>query len=817
MRSIFQSLNGFFIWVWRFLTEPFETLPKPEDRTRAVFASAFLLFSAIAVAIEQASAGNTPLIALILLIIGYFLARTRGFKIATFLLIFTLTFPSYLVALRQPNPEPNQLISTFVWIIVPLLISSLVYSVRTTAIIGMLNFLALNALSLIHPELDYRMIGGALGFYGLFAMILITVMIQRNQIENDRQKELIESHDELSREVAQRKRFAEQAQRRADQLVMLNEVSYAISNQKSLEKVLELIFEKTKDVIPLNVFYVALYDKNTASVSFPIMFDNGKRWEDQTISLKKANRIAKIIQSGKPLLLNRTLEEIEESQKTDTRLGDQSQTSVSAMMAPLQLGTRIIGVISAQSYSMDIYNDDHLSTLTALAHQVVVAIENVRLFEQTAKRAQRLSILNEIGREISTLADLPALMENVYRQIDHVLSTDFFFISLYNKEKQELSFPLMYDAGRRWKQDPTPVTDDTFSGKTILTRKPVLVNNWADPEQGDASPPLLVGDDSNITKSLMFVPILWGSETLGVISVQSYSAGAYHEEDLNLLSGIAHQVAIAIQNTRLLEETKQNARHLSILNEVGRAVSKIMDLPDLLETVYEQGKNSILLDAFFVGLYHPETHEISFPIIFDGGKRYNQDSGPISISSFLNRFLAGEKTILINRTPEELAKSTPALTALGEKDKRSASIMAVPLISRNEIVGLISAQSYSLNAYDEKDVELLKGIASQVAIAIENSRLFAATQQEIKERQRAEMEAQKERDFALQVMNALGQGVSVSLLDGVYEYVNPAYAQMLGYKPEDMIGEVSDHFALPDETGKYTEERTQRQLGKTTT
>lgn len=816
MRSIFQKLYVPFTWVWKFLTEPFETLPKAEDRTRAVFASAFLLFSAIAVAMEQSTAGNTPLVALILLIIGYLLARTRGFKIATLLLIVTLTFPSYLVVFRLTNLDPNRMISAFAWIVIPLLISSLVYSVRTTVIIGTLNILALIVLPHIRPELNYGILGGALGFYGLSAAILIIVMTQRNQIEKDRKRELIESHNELKQEANQREMFAKQAQRRADQLVMLNEVSHAISSEQSVEKVLELIFEKTRQVIPLDVFYVALYDRTTDSISFPIMFDNGQRWKNQTASFKNANRIADIFQSGNPLLLNRTSEEIEESRKVDTRLGDQSRVSASAVTAPLQLGSRIIGVISAQSYSMDTYNDDHLVTLTALAHQVVVAIENVRLFEQTSKRAQRLAILNEIGREISTLTDLPSLMENVYQQVSNVLPTDVFFIGMYDKNRNELVFPIMYDAGRRRVQQSNLLLDGTLSGKTILTRKALRINNW--PESAEEN--IIhhsVGDDASIIKSAMFAPMLSGKETLGVISVQSHTADAYHEEDLDLLSGIAFQVAIAIQNTRLLDDIKQNEGHLSILNEVGRVVSELRDLPELLELIHEQVNNYLSADFFYVGLYTPETDSVFYPFVIDEGIRYYPDPEPLTPNSFLSNILNGEPATFILRSSEELRVNADGEGMLGNETKRSASLLAAPLKISEKAIGVISTQSYSINAYTKDDLNLLIGIGNQVSIAIENSRLYTAIQQEIKERERAEMESQRERDFAVQIMDTLGQGVSVSMLDGVYEYVNPAYAQMLGYNPEDMIGEPSDRFALPDEAKKYKEERRLRQTGKATT
>ena len=991
MKTLYLSITSFLKILWGLLTEPFESLPRAEDRRYAIISTAFLLLFFIFVEIEQVVAGNTPRITSLILLASYFVARTHWYKIATMALLVTLSFPSYLVALNTPNPDPNLLLAIFSWIVLPLILSGLLYSVRITVIYSAANILMLASMPLFREGMEFGAMGAALGFYILASLFIIIVMIQRDAFEKDRQTELIESRNQLSEEALQRERFAEQAHRRADQLAMLNEVSRVISSLHGLEETLDAILEQIRRVIPLDVFFVALYDESTDMVTFPILFDGGGKWQEKPVSLQKANRIARVIRSGQPLLINRTEEEIEESKKSDTRFGDLTRVAASALVSPLQVGTRIMGVISTQSYSMDAYNDEHSMLLTAIAQQVVIAIENARLLEQTEKRAQRLAILNEIGQELSTLTNLPTLMEKVYQQIQKALSADLFFVNLLDAQNERVTFPFMMDTGQRWEQKPKPLTDmeGSFTYETIRTRQPLLINQWSASPENDESNPPIIGDDTKITKSLMFAPLLSGQEMLGAISAQSYKANAYTEEDLNLLSGIANQVAVSIKNTRLLEETKQNegylstlnelgrvvselrnlpelleviyqevkkhlsvdafyvglhhpesntvsypimydegisyhpepdditthsflykllhgehakfirrteeemaredknygmlgnvskvsaslliaplktgeqvigvisaqsykvdayteddlnlligignqvgvaiqnarlleeirqnAEHLSILNEAGRAVSQIMDLPDLLEVIYDQGRKSFSLDAFFVGLYHPERNEISFPLVFDDGRRFDAPPSEVIESSFLGRFLKGEKSILINRTEEELARNVTQQQRMGDKSKLSASIIAAPLISRDQIVGMISAQSYTLNAYNKSHVRLLEGIANQIAIAIENSRLYTSAQQEIRERERVEMELQKERDFAVQVMNTLGQGVSVSMLDGVYEYVNPAYAHMLGYTPDDMIGEPSEHFALPEEDGKHSEQRTHREHGKTTT
>ncbi|MEP7135445.1 MAG: GAF domain-containing protein [Chloroflexota bacterium] len=776
--------------LWRGLTEPFENLPQAGDRRRSVTTSAFLLFAVIAVAVEQMLAGNTPFSALVLLIVGYFLARTRWFKVAALILIFTLTFPSYLVVLRLPDPDANRIISAFAWVIMPLLISSLIYSVQTTVVLSVINLAALIVLPFTHPELDYRAMGGTIGLFGLVSSILIIVMIQRNEIEKDRQKELIESHEKLSLEVAERERFAEQAQSRADQLVMLNAVSAAISGLQDLDSILNVIFEQMKYNFRFDVFFVALLNEKTDTLSFPITVDNGKRWQEPEKQLADALRTAQVIQSGEPLLWNRSAAEIQTALTTNNRVGDSSRVAASIVINPLRIGKKTVGAISIQSYEANTYTNEQVVLLSALAHQICIAIENARLFEETKQNAQSLLTLNEVGRAVSELTDLPTLLEGIYEQTQNTIALDAFYVGLYENNTDQIVFPLMYDDGKRYEPSRSKVNESTTLSNLRQGGKAILINRTP-AELAPVNSENMLGDTSRVSASLMIAPLTVGNQVVGVISIQSYKLNAYNEKDLNLLTGIASQVAVAIQNTRLLEETRRKAQQLAILNEVGRAVAELMNLSDLLEVVYEQSKNSFSLDAFFVGLYHPETNQISFPMMYDSGKRFQQSPGPISEDSFLAHFLGGEKAHLINRTSEELAAPKNNDQMLGEETKPSASIMVTPLLIRERVIGLISAQSYSLNAYNDSDLDLLSQIANQISIAIENSRLYTSAQQEIAERQKFEEQLgaaeRKYRELVERVPAVIYSSETGAA--GRWFYVSPQIEALLGFTPEEWLAD----------------------------
>ena len=586
MKSFFNGIGFMFRAFWKVLTEPFITHTKPEDHRRAIVTTAFLLFSFIAVGLEQMTAGNTPFVALVSLAIGYFLARTYWYKLATLILLATLTIPSYLVAISLPNPDPNRMLSAFAWIILPLILSSLIYSTRSAVIYAVINIFALAALPSIRPELNFGVIGAPLGFYVLATLFTIIVMAQRNELEKDRQYEIIESHNKLNDEVELRKRFAAQSQRRADQLAMLNEISRVISKQQGLDEILDSIFFEVKRIISLDVFYVALYDEKIDTVSFPILYDNNVRRLEKTMPLEKINHIARVIRSKQALILNRTLEQIEESEQNDSHLGNRSHASVSALMVPLLINNQTIGVISTQSYNVNAYNDEHLMLLTAIAQQVVTAIQSSHLLEETKKNEGYLAILNELGRAVSELQDLPELLEVIYRQVKKRLSTDVFFIGLHDPETGIVSYPIMYDEDKKYQSETGMLSPKSSLYLMMHGQSAELILRTPNELITPINQSHMVGNTSKRSASLMFAPLKAGNLIIGIISVQSYTLNAYTEDDLNLLVGIGNQVGVAIENSQLYESVQQEIKErLKVEEQLRAAESRYRELVESLPVV----------------------------------------------------------------------------------------------------------------------------------------------------------------------------------------------------------------------------------------
>jgi PAS domain S-box-containing protein len=544
---------------------------------------------------------------------------------------------------------------------------------------------------------------------------------------------------------------------RAEQLATLNRIGRSLSTLRDFKSALRATLEEIKSIFPLDVFFVALKDSETTRITFPILYDDGNFYENESGDLTENTLTSRVILSGEPLLKNYTYEEIQEMRENDILFGEVNKAPASVVMVPLQSGEKIIGVIALQSYEKNTYNDVHLSLMVGASYQIAIAIENSRLYdallasqEASRRQADQLATLNKIGRVLSNLKNLHGALQVTLEQIKAILPLDTFFIALSDMETNRAFFPLLYDSGKFFEKQEAELTEDTLTSLVIRSGQPLLINRTYDEIEHLEN--ARVGDTRNPAGSILMAPLQVGEKTIGVVSLQSYTPNTYNEDTLSLLVGASHQIAIAIENARLYEEllasqevTRQRAEQLATLNQIGQVLSTLKDFQGALELTLDQIQLVVPFDVFQVSLYDTETNQVSFPLVYDSGTIWRQDAIQLDETTFVARVINSGEPFLLNRTVQEIetARQKDDSHRVGVKDKISASIIAVPLRVGASCIGVISAHSYKMDAYDEDDLYLLMGASHPVAIAIENARLYEALQKELGERKKAEDEVRK--------------------------------------------------------------------------
>ncbi len=177
----------------------------------------------------------------------------------------------------------------------------------------------------------------------------------------------------------------------------------------------------------------------------------------------------------------------------------------------------------------------------------------------------------------------------------------------------------------------------------------------------------------------------------------------------------------------MLYSTREEAhRELAVLERIGRGLMTL-DLDELYQTMYDQIRDIMPVDVFYVAHADGEQDALAMEFFVDGGERTPRRE--LRLNSALREVVAHRTSQLINRTSAELAREQPSEalpSGIGGSGRRSASRLFAPIVKGPQVIGVLSVQSYSPNAYTERHLRLIEAIATQAATAIENARLFEA-------------------------------------------------------------------------------------------
>jgi len=230
---------------------------------------------------------------------------------------------------------------------------------------------------------------------------------------------------------------------------------------------------------------------------------------------------------------------------------------------------------------------------------------------------------------------------------------------------------------------------------------------------------LLLGEG---LRTVVAVSLQAKQRVFGVLLLGTHDNRNFTPAELRLLLGLGHQIGMAVENSYLVQQTARRSEELHVLNEIGRALSSTLDPDSLLERISTEMRRLVDEVSFCIAFHEPKTEEIRFEIEVADGNRLPKRSRPTGNHLVEHVLHTGHPLLIRDHYSEETQR-------LGfEPLRHVGSMCAVPMILYDRAVGVMEVYSPREHAFDEGHVELLRVLASEASIAIENARLFMEEQ-----------------------------------------------------------------------------------------
>lgn len=497
-------------------------------------------------------------------------------------------------------------------------------------------------------------------------------------------------------------------ERRTRELNAINILAHHASNASDLDSLYTLIHEQVRAVIGDHGLVVAIYEPKTNSISIPYLYEEGKFSSIDSFPLGEG-LTSILIRTGEPLML------VEDTEKRAAAMGAKiaGKPALSWLGVPLLARGEAIGALIVQDLEQEhAFDNDDLRFLVSVASQISGEIHNVRLINASKVAALQFETAAEIARDISSSLDLDELLQ---KAVDLIRTRfNFYHASVFLKDLTGEFVVIREATGEAGAQLKRSGHKLAIGSKSVVgfvagEGQPLIVNDTT----RDAtyySNPLLP-----YTRSEAAIPLKVGERIVGVLDVQSNQLYAFADDNMRTLQILADQLAIAVVNTELFAETQEHLAQHRLLHHITTTAASGTTLDEALQSAVNGLQVTLGGDRVTILLADREKKmlEVKAAVGYAG----NVYSLRIPIGKGITGWVAAHrKTLRINNVLQDARYI--------EASSNTRSEMAIPLLYRSELLGVLNVESEQLSAYAENDEELLGTLGGSLAAIIANARLL---------------------------------------------------------------------------------------------
>ncbi len=518
-----------------------------------------------------------------------------------------------------------------------------------------------------------------------------------------------------------RVRLITDLERRVQELEVVGTIARSVGFSVQPDDLMELIYTQTNRVLDARNFYIALYDPPTRTLRFAFYVENGERQYPEDVWSDTEGLTGLIVRTGQPIV---TDDYLTECQRRGVRPGGRPGKAWMGM--PLISQDRILGVMNISSFDPNVtYTSEQARVFQVIADQAAAILDMARLYQETEKWARRLEGLNEVGHLLASTLDPHILLDLTIRKAVDLLQAEAGSLLLVDEESGDLVFRVA--VGESHLAGTRLPAGAGIAGRAVRENRPIRVD---DVRQDKHWYPEVDRRSHFVTRSLLCAPMTAHGTVIGVLEILNRRDGRpFDEDDERLLTALAAQAAVAIQNARLFAMTDQalaaRVEELSMMQRIDRELNATLDYQQTMERALEWAIQRTSADAGLIAVLAEEDGRQGLRLLVSQGyppdavEPYRETLWP------LDRGIVGR----VARTgrPELVSdvRYDPDYVAAVEG---MVAQITVPIWREEQIIGIIVLESARPGQLDQDALDFVVRLADHAAIAIENARLFAAVE-----------------------------------------------------------------------------------------
>jgi len=402
------------------------------------------------------------------------------------------------------------------------------------------------------------------------------------------------------------------------------------------------------------------------------------------------------------------------------------------VVVPITLKGEAIGVFNILSRRPRRYQPKEVRLLTDIGGQIGVAVENAFLIRYRDEEILRLTALNRISHIISSEINLETLLERIYKEVKTIMHPENFCITLYNEETNQFDVILKYEKDVKQRKYSFPA-DRGLSSRVFFNKKSILTKDYLTECKKEHVAPY-----GPPTKAWIGVPIIERGKAIGSIYMYDYEKeDVFDDNDLELLTTIAGQTAVVIENVRQYRALRERVEELELLFEIGQSIVSVLDLNSVLDQIVNMLRRKFGHEKVAICLIDEPTNELYIKVLLPPTERFEKVR--LKIGEGITGYVAQtKKTYYAPDVKKDIHYIEYAPTSRSE--------IAVPLKVGDRVIGVLNVEADLVDAFSREDIRMLESVSHQAAIAIENARLYESLEESYFDTIRALVSAMEAKD-----------------------------------------------------------------------